>query len=317
MKTRIKQTGEVFTPRSLIREMLHRLPNSVWFDPNKTWLEPSAGDGNFLVEIKARLLQAGHDERHILDHMLFSIELMDDNHWVLQHRLGYLVDGLPNPELWSESEALYWFKISKRHPLAQELNPRNPYAERLGLAQDEVLHHLNAVCWTALEYDMSFGREEQPELSLPLRPERDLGPWPATDTPDIGEQTVVERTLDYKSQLAHQQVEKKEQTTKKEPKPVIQKEPRPTVQKEVKPEKKTEPQGEGKGGWAVHPKHCGTGKKIRSFYDGRWWIADHDAVVQDINASLKEKGKKDLFEEPRPFSASSGLRGGERLWRPE
>jgi hypothetical protein len=203
MSMRTKQTGEVFTPRSLIREMLNTFPNEVWFDPNKTWLEPAAGDGNFLVEIKARLLQAGHDEKHILDNMLFSVELIDDNHWVLQHRLGYLVDGQPNPKFWPNGEN---FEIGQIHQIAQDLNGHNPYYEQLGLDKDQVLFHRNHVCTTALEYDMSFSRADDEFIDvLEVLPSRDLGPWPETDTPDIGESYIVERMLGRQPQLTHQE----------------------------------------------------------------------------------------------------------------
>lgn len=161
---RIKQTGEVFTPDELIEEILNKLPSEVWTDKSKTWLEPSAGDGNFLVAIKERLLAAGHDEKHILDNMIFSIELIDDNHWVLQHRLGYLVDGKPNPKFWPNGEN---FVISKIHPQTQDLNDKNPYHENLGLARDEVYHHRNHVCWSALDYDMSFGRDDEGKSVMP------------------------------------------------------------------------------------------------------------------------------------------------------
>ena len=149
---RVKQTGEVFTPPALIKEMLDRLPAEVWANPNKTWLEPSAGDGNFLVEIKRRLLKEGHSEKHILENMLFSIELIDDNHWLLQHRLGYLIDGMPNPLLDKDN-----FLIAKAHPLTADFRTVGPYTQ-IGLEADEILHHRNHVCWSALEYDMTFGR---------------------------------------------------------------------------------------------------------------------------------------------------------------
>ena len=164
-KERTKASGEVFTPRSLIHQMLEKLPNEVWFDPFKTWLEPSAGDGNFLVEIKSRLRQAEIEEKHILDHMIYGIELIDDNHWVLQHRLGYFKDGKPNSTIWNEQEIQALFKTSKIHPLTQDLNQRNPY-HLAGLCEaDEVVHHRNMVCWSALEYDMSFGRTEEQQAA--------------------------------------------------------------------------------------------------------------------------------------------------------
>jgi hypothetical protein len=211
-KERTKASGEVFTPRSLIREMLDRLPNAVWFDPNKTWLEPAAGDGNFLVEIKARLLQAGHDEIHIFENMLFSIELIDDNHWALQHRLGYLIDGAPNPRLHPDH-----FAISKISQLTQDLNDKNPYVS-IGCARDEVIHHRNHVCASGLEYDMSFGRSDDSKIYLPLLPERDLSPWPETDTPDIGERYIVERMLGTQPQLVHEsnKIEKTKKTRQPE-----------------------------------------------------------------------------------------------------
>jgi hypothetical protein len=188
-KNRVKDTGEVFTPRSLIREMLDGLPNFVWFDPNKRWLEPAAGDGNFLVEIKARLLQAGHDEIHILENMLFSVELIDDNHWALQHRLCYLIDGKPNPLLNRKH-----FITSKISQLTQDLNDKNPYTT-IGCARDEIIHHRNHVCWSGLDYDFSFGRTEDVLTTLPKLKVRKLGLWPETDTPDIGERYVVEKML--------------------------------------------------------------------------------------------------------------------------
>lgn len=302
---------EVFTPRSLVRDMLARLSNKVWFDPNKKWFEPSAGDGNFLVEIKARLLQAGHDEKHILENMLFSVELIDDNHWALQHRLGYLVDGQPNPKFWPEGEN---FAIAKIHLLTQDLNDKNPYHEILGLERDEVLHHRNHVCWSALEYDMSFGeREEAPQL--PLLEVRELGEWPETDTPDIGETYVVEKLLGHQPQLIHQKELQVTKTVKvKEPKPTKIKEPKaPPAPKEPRA-----PADRNGGGWQVLAENYGKGLKVKckAPYDGSFWEADHDALVDAINSSLKAKGKT-IIGEPGPsqkqYGASQGLRNPE-LW---
>jgi hypothetical protein len=93
------------------------------------------------------------------------------------------------------------------------------------------------------------------------------------------------------------------------------KEPKVKVAKE--PNAPKEPKGEGRGGWGVHPKHYGQGKILRSFFDGAWWTAKHDDIVDDVNASLAAGGKQTLIENPRPFSASSGLRGGDKYWTKE
>jgi type I restriction-modification system DNA methylase subunit len=51
-----KENDEVFTPDSLINEMLDKLPPSTWTDPSKTFLDPCAGLGNFSVQMLKRLM---------------------------------------------------------------------------------------------------------------------------------------------------------------------------------------------------------------------------------------------------------------------
>jgi len=75
---RIKETGEVFTPAELVNEVLDRMDID-WDDNTKTFIDPACGDGNFLVEVNRRLLEAGHDKQHILENMIFGIDLMPDN----------------------------------------------------------------------------------------------------------------------------------------------------------------------------------------------------------------------------------------------
>jgi len=75
---RIKQFGEVFTPPELVNEILDHLPETVWEDPNKKWLDPTCGDGAFLTEVKKRLLKY-HKESHILNNMLYGVDIQEDN----------------------------------------------------------------------------------------------------------------------------------------------------------------------------------------------------------------------------------------------
>lgn len=84
---RRKGTGEVFTPSELSNEMLDKLPPETWVNPSKTFLDPTAGNGNFLVEVKRRLLEHGHSEQHILDNMIHGVDLMPDNCIEMIHRL--------------------------------------------------------------------------------------------------------------------------------------------------------------------------------------------------------------------------------------
>lgn len=47
--------GEVFTPISLVSEMLDEIPIEIWKNPNSKFLDPCMGKGTFLIEIVRRL----------------------------------------------------------------------------------------------------------------------------------------------------------------------------------------------------------------------------------------------------------------------
>jgi hypothetical protein len=59
-KHRVKQTAEVFTPTPLVQEMLDKLEEqdpTLFTDPNKTFLDNSCGDGQFLSEVIIRKIE--------------------------------------------------------------------------------------------------------------------------------------------------------------------------------------------------------------------------------------------------------------------
>lgn len=84
---RIKVTQEVFTPMELVEYMIDDIDVELLKDPESTFIDNSAGCGNFLVGLKKRLLQY-HSEEHILENMLYAVEMMEDNHKELCNRLG-------------------------------------------------------------------------------------------------------------------------------------------------------------------------------------------------------------------------------------
>ncbi len=86
-KERRRETGEDFTPIPLVNEILDRLPADSWENPDMLFLDPSCGNGNFLVEIKKRLLAAGHSEENALSRIL-GIDIMHDNVVAACKRLG-------------------------------------------------------------------------------------------------------------------------------------------------------------------------------------------------------------------------------------
>ena len=88
---RIDLTGEVFTPLELCQQMIDEIPEEVLKNPNSTFLDNSAGNGNFLITLKTKLLNY-HTEDHVLNEMLYAVELMEDNHKEMCERLGVSVD---------------------------------------------------------------------------------------------------------------------------------------------------------------------------------------------------------------------------------
>lgn len=88
---RIDATGEVFTPAELCAEMISEIPESILKNDKSTFLDNSAGSGNFLLALQAELLKY-HSLSHINDNMLFGVELMADNHAEMCNRLGVSTD---------------------------------------------------------------------------------------------------------------------------------------------------------------------------------------------------------------------------------
>tara|TARA_Y100000996_G_scaffold219321_1_gene172440 strand:+ start:1896 stop:6839 length:4944 start_codon:yes stop_codon:yes gene_type:complete len=81
--------GEVFTPQSLIEEILKKLPPKVWSNPDLKWLDPANGIGNFPM-IAFKMLDeglskvAGYENKtkrhnHIIKNMLYMVELNEKN----------------------------------------------------------------------------------------------------------------------------------------------------------------------------------------------------------------------------------------------
>lgn len=81
-KDKSNQHGEVFTPPSLIKEMLGSLDEDAFMDPSKTFLDPCAGKENFPVFIIQALMKGLESHfpkdkqryKHIIENMLYMCE---------------------------------------------------------------------------------------------------------------------------------------------------------------------------------------------------------------------------------------------------
>ena len=83
---RVKSTGEVFTPTPLVQEMLDQLPDNVFIDPTKTFLDNSCGDGQFLGEVLIRKMENGSTFEQALS-TVYGVDLMIDNVDLCRERL--------------------------------------------------------------------------------------------------------------------------------------------------------------------------------------------------------------------------------------
>jgi hypothetical protein len=87
-KKAIKDRGEVFTPESLVEEMLAKLPYDEFFkSAEKTMLDNSCGNGNFLVKILEWRMKNGIKHVDAL-RTIYGIELDSDNAEECRKRLA-------------------------------------------------------------------------------------------------------------------------------------------------------------------------------------------------------------------------------------
>lgn len=95
--------GEVFTPLSLINELLYSIPLTIWKDPEAKWLDPANGIGNFFMMVYQKLMKELPDKynkngihyattkekgNHIIKNMLYMIEINPNNVKVSQQIFG-------------------------------------------------------------------------------------------------------------------------------------------------------------------------------------------------------------------------------------
>ena len=85
-QSRVKATGEVFTPTALVREMLEQIPIDEFLDPTKTFLDNSCGDGQFLSEVLIRKMEHGATFEQALS-TIYGVDIMEDNVMLCRDRL--------------------------------------------------------------------------------------------------------------------------------------------------------------------------------------------------------------------------------------
>lgn len=94
---RIKKNGEVFTPDSIIQTMMDMVEDqTIWSNPEKTFLDPTCGDGNIIVAMLTRRLNSGVSPRDAVSTM-YGVELMQDNVDKCKERIRVLLGSEESP----------------------------------------------------------------------------------------------------------------------------------------------------------------------------------------------------------------------------
>lgn len=80
-KKRVRDFAEVFTAEREVKAMCDLIPQEMWDNIESTFLEPTCGNGNFLVEIYSRKLKRCKDERDGLKALasIVGLDIQEDN----------------------------------------------------------------------------------------------------------------------------------------------------------------------------------------------------------------------------------------------
>jgi hypothetical protein len=100
-KLRIKQTAEIFTPSTLVQEMLDKLEEenpTLFSDPTKTFIDNSCGDGEFLGEVVIRKIERSGCSLEEALSTTYGVDLMEDNIEECKKRLA---GPSPTSEIWN------------------------------------------------------------------------------------------------------------------------------------------------------------------------------------------------------------------------
>lgn len=80
-KKRVRKFAEVFTPEWIVKDMCSLIPKDVLENIETTILEPSCGNGNFLIEILSRKLKlcTSQEQAETALNSITGIDIQSDN----------------------------------------------------------------------------------------------------------------------------------------------------------------------------------------------------------------------------------------------
>lgn len=119
-RERIMATGEVFTDSYIVDYMLNMVKDEDWKNKDITILEPSCGDGNFVIAIIAKFMEGlkevipDEEQRfkHIIENQVHAIDIMLDNVLATRKRIsdtfGYDIYKYNNKIVHADALAYDW-----------------------------------------------------------------------------------------------------------------------------------------------------------------------------------------------------------------
>ena len=115
--SRIKDTGEVFTPMSLVEEMIDEIPLTKMEDRDAKFMDNSCGCGNFLVGLYKRFTTVhGHTHEEAIE-KLYGVDLMEDN---VRETCANLGVEYPHPHFVAADGLRYHYRFDGTHPYDDE-----------------------------------------------------------------------------------------------------------------------------------------------------------------------------------------------------
>lgn len=123
-KQAVKQRGEVFTPEFLVEEMMGKLPQEFFTSAEKTMIDNSCGNGNFLVKILEWRMKNGISHLDAIK-TIYGVELDPENTKECRQRLS----------LGSNSKKI-WDVLNRNIICANALDPKHEGWKDVGYMWD-------------------------------------------------------------------------------------------------------------------------------------------------------------------------------------
>lgn len=104
----IKDTGSIYTPSSLVEQMLGYITEEQWKEPDRYFIEPCAGVGNIVIGILDKKVAMGIDPTVALSHVIAN-ELLTESYekllnnmrdWAGRHNADPTVINCFNMDMW-------------------------------------------------------------------------------------------------------------------------------------------------------------------------------------------------------------------------